>query len=207
MPWRKGNFLRRHCSCKAEWMHDLSTRCENSNRQPERERGSRDDLSGSVSNTLFFMKDLKVPNGPDSLTSYHIIIQAGDVVTNFVAKDSIGRMKTLAPERILFFPSTIVLSLITVAVLTPLSFVHSLESKRLVYSNGASNALYIVWLGAIIFAHVNGSLDSDLCSTSSCVSITRILLPDAALQHVGITRGSQCCLGLIWHRGHLLGVS
>ena len=30
-----------------------------------------------------------------------------------------------------------------------------------VHSNNFSNGLYIIWLGAIIFAHVNGSLDSD----------------------------------------------
>lgn len=70
-------------------------------------------------------------------------------------------MESLAPERILFIPASLLFSFIFVIVLAPLSFVHSLESKRLVYSNGVSNAFYIVWLGAVIFAHVNGSLDSD----------------------------------------------
>ena len=70
-------------------------------------------------------------------------------------------MKTLAPYNILFMPSTLFLSIVTVVVLAPLSFVHSLESRRLVLSNNFSNGLYIIWLGAIIFAHVNGSLDSD----------------------------------------------
>lgn len=47
------------------------------------------------------------------------------------------------------------------AILIPLSVAPSLASRRLIYATGVSNALFIIWLGGIVYAHARGLLNTD----------------------------------------------
>ncbi|KAL5501545.1 hypothetical protein ACEPAH_8805 [Sanghuangporus vaninii] len=76
-------------------------------------------------------------------------------------KGAISCMEPLWPSRLSFIPSPLALSVIFLLVASPISLSPMLASKRLVYSNGVSNALYIVWLCIIIYAHAAGVLNTD----------------------------------------------
>ena len=47
-------------------------------------------------------------------------------------------------------------------VLLPLYGARSLAAKRIIYATWASFLAYLTWLGAITYAHVNGTLTTDL---------------------------------------------
>lgn len=53
------------------------------------------------------------------------------------------------------------LSIVFMIILIPLSLATSLASKRLIYTTGLSNGLYIIWLGGVIYAHARGLLNTD----------------------------------------------
>ncbi|KAL5524570.1 hypothetical protein ACEPAF_9710 [Sanghuangporus sanghuang] len=76
-------------------------------------------------------------------------------------KGAISCMEPLWPSRLSFIPSPLALSVIFLLVASPISLSPMLASKRLVYSTGVSNALYIVWLCIIIYAHAAGVLNTD----------------------------------------------
>lgn len=66
-------------------------------------------------------------------------------------------------------PPSLSLSLIFMVILIPLSLGSSLASKRLIYSTGLTNALYVVWLGGIVYAHARGLLNTDTVMTAQGV--------------------------------------
>jgi hypothetical protein len=47
-------------------------------------------------------------------------------------------------------------------VLLPLSGARSLAAKRIIYATWASFLAYLIWLGAVTYAHVKGTLSTDL---------------------------------------------
>ncbi|KAH8114703.1 hypothetical protein DFH11DRAFT_1764888, partial [Phellopilus nigrolimitatus] len=76
-------------------------------------------------------------------------------------KGAKSSLEPLWPDAVSPVPPSTVLSVVFMIFLVPLSLGPSLASRRLVYSTGVSNALYIVWLCAIIYAHAEGSLNTD----------------------------------------------
>ena len=58
-------------------------------------------------------------------------------------------------------PTELILSIVFTVILAPLCVAPTLESKRLVYSGWLSTGLYICWLVGIIYAHAEGSLNTD----------------------------------------------
>ena len=58
-------------------------------------------------------------------------------------------------------PARIWLAFAFVILLTPLCLTSDLASKRLSYNNWLSVALYVLWLIAIVFAHSQGTLETN----------------------------------------------
>jgi hypothetical protein len=82
------------------------------------------------------------------------------VVSNFLLslhKESSHIFFTLLPDAF-YLPPQAIISIGLALFVIPLSVVHSLSAKPVVYATWASIAAYVLWLACACYAHTRGSL-------------------------------------------------
>lgn len=74
---------------------------------------------------------------------------------------SVDALLPLVPARFLPVARWLLTATLALAML-PFYAAHSLAAKRIIYATWASFLAYLTWVGAVSFAHVKGTLSTDL---------------------------------------------